>query len=103
MSLLSRKLKTLVTPVLTTALSLVVGKRAIAGERDLPHRELFALLDLEDEIDARAVAGFELDRFRHDMHVEIAVLAVEIDDVHDVALHEGARQRAAVLRLQDLS
>ena len=34
------------------AAELVCREGVVAGEQDLPHRELVALLDLEDEIDA---------------------------------------------------
>src|ERR1700733_6046463 len=54
-----------------------LGKRLVAGEYDPPHRELGALLDLEDEIDRGDIAaGFRLDDLRHDLRVEIAAVLV---------------------------
>ena len=88
----------LVTPVLTTPVSLL-RKSGIAGEHDLPDREFFVFLDLEDEIDPVVL---ELDGFRHDPRLEIAAQAIKRDDALDVALHEGAPQRAALLGLQIL-
>jgi len=39
------------------------------------------------------VGLFGGDRFRNDVHVVIAALTIKLDDVHDIALHECARQR----------
>ena len=71
----------------------------VADEADFLDRELVAFLDLEDEIDAIARG---IDRLRLDPHVEIAALAVKRDDVLDIVVDDGARQRPAVFRLQRL-
>ena len=77
-------------------------KCRIADEPDLPHRELVAFLDLEDQIDAGerrgisagiAAGPFGGDCFRNDMDVVIAALTIKREDVYDVTLHECARQR----------
>ena len=81
------------------ARELVLRKGFVADEADFPDRELVAFLDLEDEIDAIARG---IDRLRLDPHVEIAVLAVKRDDVLDIVVDDGARQRPAVFRLQRL-
>ncbi len=68
----------------------------VAGEPDLPDRELHALLDLEDQADTLVRAR---DRLWIDLHLEIAVLAVELGEAHDIVMHQRARERAAGLRL----
>ena len=81
------------------ARELVLRHGFVADEADFPDRELVAFLDLEDEIDAIARG---IDRLRLDPHVEIAALAVKRDDVLDIVVDDGARQRPAVFRLQRL-
>ena len=78
------------------ASELVGRKGVVAGEHDLPDRELLALLDLEDEIDALVLAR---DRLRFDLGFEIAVLTIERDDLLDVALDRRARQRPPLFGL----
>ena len=86
-------------PVLITPCELVLRQGFVADEADFLDRELVAFLDLEDEIDAIARG---IDRLRLDPHVEIAALAVKRDDVLDIVVDDGARQRPAVFRLQRL-
>src|SRR5262249_56154456 len=69
---------------------------AIADEVDRFDAGLYALGDFEDEVDA--VAG-KLDDFGLDADIEAAAAAVELDDACSVGLHDGTRERAALLRL----
>ncbi len=61
----------------------------------MPNRKLVALLDLENQIEA----VFPRDRLRIDPDLKIAVLAIELDNVRDVVVHEGMRERSAGPRL----
>ena len=81
------------------AAELVAWICGVAGEHDLADREFFVFLDLEDEIDPVVL---DPDGFRHDAGLEIAAQAIERGYAFDVALHEGAPQRAAFLGLQIL-
>src|SRR5262249_38174638 len=69
---------------------------AVADEVDRPDAGFYALGDFEDEVDA--VAG-ELDDFGVNADVEAAAAAVEFDNARSVGLHDGARERAALFRL----
>ena len=76
---------------------LVCRVRGVASELRLPDRKLVALLDLEDQIEAL----FPRDRLWIDPDFEIAVLAIEFDDLRDVIMHEGVRKRSPGARLHD--
>src|SRR5689334_16555933 len=73
------------------ASKLDLRKSAVAAECNVFDRELLAFLDLEHEIDSAVVTAFSLDRLRHHLSVEIAMGAIEIENVHDVVLDEFAR------------
>ncbi len=63
-------------------------KSRIAGKYNVFHRELFAFLDLENEIDPVVFAArLWLYRLRHYLRVEIAVRPIDIENMDDVALH----------------
>src|SRR4029450_20870 len=68
----------------------------IADELDEPDAGLYALGNLEHEIDA---VVRQLDDLRLDANVETSAAAVHFDDAGGVGLHDGTRERAAFLRL----
>src|SRR2546430_5946186 len=68
---------------------------AVADELDEPDAGLYALGNLEHEIDA---AVRQLDDLRFDANVETSAAAVHFDDAGGVGLHHGTRERAAFLR-----
>jgi len=73
------------------ASELDLRKGGVAGKGNILDRELFAFLDLEDEIHPAVVAPLALDRLRHHLRVEIAMGPIEIENVDDVALNKFAR------------
>src|SRR5215468_4725894 len=68
----------------------------MAEELDALYAGLYALSDFEDEVDA--IAG-ELDDFGVYADVEAAAAAIDLDDARGVGLHDGTRERTALLRL----
>src|SRR5690606_20180940 len=77
-------------------LQTLVAIGIVADEADLLEAGLFALADLEHQIDA--VVG-QFDDLGIDADVEAAITAIDLDDALHVGLHRGARQRTAGFRL----
>ena len=75
---------------------LPLAEHMVADEIDLPHRDLLAFGDGEDEIDAVASA---IDDFRHHADIIAPDVPVGFHDAADVGLNGGALQRAACLGL----
>src|SRR5262249_60310569 len=74
-----------------------VGRiEALAAKLDALDPGLYALVDLKNEIDAIIR---EFDDLGLDLHVETAAAAVDLDDARRVGLHDGARERSALLGL----
>ncbi len=72
----------------------------VAGKHDLSDREFAAFPDFEHKVNAFAIGR---DCLWLDPHLEVAALTVKLDNAFDIVVHDGPRQRSALLRLHDVS